>query len=323
MATYTSADDIDDAAVAASYGLTRLTLEPLGGGAANSSFKATASQGTFVLTILDNHDHASACRLALHTEAMFRLGMPTAEVVHNARGDAVSTIRERPVLLKHWIPGHAAARLTDDGLREAGDMLARLHDLPPAEVPDLPVGTRRLSALHLEAIDEFPDQEFADWLRSGLATVRAQEDRLTDGSVICHGDVFTDNLIVRPDETLAIIDWETVSLDGPLLDLGMTLLGLANENGHLDKERADRVISGYAARRPLNPEQYATLPWEVEHAALIIAFHRYYRHNVRFPDPTKSHIYREMVGFVNSVGRLDWPGEPSTGRPQDQASPAR
>ncbi|GAA2160270.1 protein kinase family protein [Actinomadura napierensis] len=86
MATYTSADDIDHAEVAALYGLDRLTLEPLGGGAANSSFKVTAPQGTFVLTILDNHDHVSARRLALHTEAMFRLGMPTAEIVRNAKG---------------------------------------------------------------------------------------------------------------------------------------------------------------------------------------------------------------------------------------------
>ncbi|GAA2160266.1 hypothetical protein GCM10009727_73230 [Actinomadura napierensis] len=180
-------------------------------------------------------------------------------------------IGEHPVLLKHWIPGHVTARLADDRLRDAGDLLARLHVLPSAEVPDLPVGTRRLSAAHLEAIDEFPDQRFADWLRSGLAKVRAQEDRLTDGPVICHGDVFADNLIVRPDETLAVIDWETVSLDGPLLDLGMTLLGLANVDGRLDKKRADLIVSGYADRRSLTREQYATLPWEVEHAALIIA----------------------------------------------------
>ncbi|GAA4132304.1 hypothetical protein GCM10022416_11940 [Actinomadura keratinilytica] len=33
---------------------------------------------------------------------------------------------------------------------------------------------------------------------------------------------FSDNLIVRPDRRLAIIDWETISLDSPLLDLGMT-----------------------------------------------------------------------------------------------------
>ncbi|WP_165495132.1 phosphotransferase [Actinomadura roseirufa] len=245
MATYTSADDIDRAEVAALYGLGRLTLEPLGGGAANSSFKVTASQDTFVLTILDNHDHASACRLALHTEAMFKLGMPTAEVVRNAEGDAVSTLSDRPVLLKRWIPGRVAGQLTDDLLRDAGGLLARLHDAPAVQVSDLPVGTRRLSPSHLEAIDGFADREFAEWLKSGLAKVRAQEDRLRDRPVVCHGDVFADNLIARPDGTLAIIDWETISLDSALLDLGMTLLGLANVHGRLDKRRADLIVSGY------------------------------------------------------------------------------
>jgi len=38
----------------------------------------------------------------------------------------------------------------------------------------------------------------------------------------------------------------------------------------------------------------------IEHAALIIAFHRYYRHNVRYPDPERAATYREMTEFVDS-----------------------
>ncbi|WP_432110150.1 hypothetical protein [Streptomyces sp. AA1529] len=33
---------------------------------------------------------------------------------------------------------------------------------------------------------------------------------------------------------------------------------------------------------------------------MLIAFHRYYRHNIRFPDPASS-IHSEMIQFVDSV----------------------
>jgi hypothetical protein len=40
---------------------------------------------------------------------------------------------------------------------------------------------------------------------------------------------------------------------------------------------------------------------EIEHAGLIIAFHRYYRHNVRLPNPSKSSYHTELIKFVDSV----------------------
>ncbi|MEU4966780.1 hypothetical protein [Streptomyces smyrnaeus] len=51
----------------------------------------------------------------------------------------------------------------------------------------------------------------------------------------------------------------------------------------------------------MSGEDAAALPMEIVHAALIIAFHRYYRHNIRFPDPAKSSIHNEMIQFVDSV----------------------
>lgn len=302
VATYTSLTDIDAPAICALYGLARVQLEPLDGGAANSSFKATAAQGEFVLTILDNHTTASAYMLAAHTEAMHRLGIPTAEVVRNLDADPVSVFGERLILLKRWINGQVLEALPFELLSIAGGLLARLHEIPVGAVPDLPVRTRRLSLAHVAAIEEFPDRDFGDWLARRLRAVREVEIAQPFRSdVVCHGDMFTDNLIVRPDGQLSIIDWETVSFDSSLLDLGMTLLGLARTNGKLDYERAEQIVAGYLSVRPLPEEDLEVLPTAVEHAALIIAFHRYYRHNIRFPDADKSKLHLELIGFVESL----------------------
>ncbi|WP_143081829.1 hypothetical protein [Streptomyces qinglanensis] len=65
--------------------------------------------------------------------------------------------------------------------------------------------------------------------------------------------------------------------------------------------RLDALLSGYQDIAPLSGEDAAALPTEIVHAALIIAFHRDYRHNIRFPDPAKSSIHNEMIQFVDSV----------------------
>jgi homoserine kinase type II len=60
-------------------------------------------------------------------------------------------------------------------------------------------------------------------------------------------------------------------------------------------------VEGYSRLRPLTAEDLAELPVEITHAAVIIAFHRYHRHNVRFPNPERALYHQQMVAFVESV----------------------
>lgn len=182
-----------------------------------------------------------------------------------------------------------------------GGLLAGLHNLP-TNLMDLPAGTRRLSDDQTTCIDGFVDREFAAWLTARLVVVRTHEAEYLRGPAICHGDLFADNLICHGDGSLSIIDWETVSLDDPLLDLGMAAVGLAQDGGRISPERLRLLVEGYTAVRPLSEEDQRELPAEIVHAALIIALHRYYRHNVRFPDPANAGSHRQVVDFVESVG---------------------
>ncbi|MEU3600261.1 phosphotransferase [Streptomyces sp. NPDC006798] len=303
MANYTTIDRIDLPAVVRSYGLAEARLEPLAGGAANSSFHLISTTGEFVLTILDNHDLPSAERLAVHTRAAFRQGMPTSEIVPSVDGSLITRLDGRPVVLKKWIEGRVVQPLPLELLPEAGRILGRLHGVPP-ETPgfsDIPVGGRRLSAGHRALIPGFADRDFAAWLTERLDRVDRLEAGRTRALAVVHGDLFDDNLLVRPDGGLAVLDWETVSLDDPLLDLGMAAIGLAKVDGLLAPDRFNALVSGYREVVPEADTTTVALAVEIEHAALIIAFHRYYRHNVRFPDPAKAALHTEMLGFVDSV----------------------
>ncbi|MFF9819020.1 phosphotransferase [Streptomyces sp. NPDC014006] len=302
MATYTTLADLDLNSIARRYDLNVVEVHPLKGGAANSSFRLHTDDGRrYVLTALDNHNPASAADLARTSRTLARLGLPTVHVVPTADGQDLIADAERCFLLKQWIEGEVCDPLPAEHLPAAGELLARLHSLPTNAL-DLPAGTRRLSGAHRAAITDFPDQDFARWLNGHLATIDRHEAEHRRAPVVTHGDLFADNLIVRPDGTLAIIDWETASLDDPLLDLGMAAVGLArNDEGTLNAERLALLIDGYTRLRPLTAEDHAELPTEIAHAAVIIAFHRYYRHSVRFPDPTRATYHRLMIDFVDSV----------------------
>lgn len=301
MAKYTTLDQIDLPVIAARYGVEGTRVVALAGGAANSSFRLSSAAGDYVLTILDNHDQRSAQLLAVHTQAIHRLGIPTTDVVPATDGSLVTEMDGRPVILKRWIEGEVKQPLPVSLLPEAGRLLARLHDLPTRSVADLPVGTRRLSGQQLAAIAKFTDTRFAAWLSERLDQVRRVEAERTRPKTVAHGDLFDDNVIVGRRNELFILDWETVSLDDPLLDLGMAAVGLAQEDGVLSTDRLDALLAGYRRIRPLSAEEAVALLVEIEHAALIIAFHRYYRHHVRFPDPAKSTLHMGMIRFVESV----------------------
>jgi homoserine kinase type II len=304
LASYTRVEELDTAALADRYRLHDIQVSQLKGGAANSSFRLTALEGDFVLTVCDNHDPASARQLAAHTRLLFTRGIPTAEVVPDRDGELVSITGGKPLLLKRWIEGEVVDPLPEPLLPAAGGLLARLHNLP-VDVPDLPVGTRRLSADQEARIADFDDLEFAAWLTERLKVVKEHEARHPRVPVITHGDLFADNLICRGAGSLSVIDWETVSVDDPILDLGMAAVGLAQDGGCLCPDRLGLLVSGYTKIRPLSEEDLDELPVEIVHAALIIAFHRFHRHHVRFPDPEKADLHRKMIDFVASVGTVN------------------
>ncbi len=307
MATYTSLDQIDVPALAERYGIEGPKLTALTGGAANSSFRVSGPGGDFVLTILDNHDADSARRLVTHTQALFRLGLPTIEIVPARDGSLTVPLGDSTAILKKWADGEVLEPLPLELLPAAGRALAQLHGLDPGSpgLDDVPVGTRRLSAAHHEAIPQFADRGFANWLTARLDRVRAAEADTHRPLRLSHGDLFADNIVVNDGSRLTLLDWETLSLDDPLLDLGMTAVGLAQENGRLAVERVRALVDGYRSVVPLTDEDLAALPTAIEHAALIIAFHRYYRHNVRFPNPDKQTIHLAMIDFVDSIDGQD------------------
>jgi homoserine kinase type II len=300
MATYSTLEPPDVARLAEMYGFGLTDVRPLDGGMATSSFTAQAPRGKVVVSILDNQDDAQAVCLAQTTDRMYRENVPTCEVVRRLDGGLLAPIRGKSVIVKTYLPGRTLGQLPDELLPAATEMLGRIHRVDPAGL-DVPVGLRRLSPALRQIIDDFPNREHAAWLRRRLARLDRyfppEDDPRRDRWRLIHGDFTPSNIVVSDGgQQMWTIDWETVTVDDPMLDCGMSAMNMCVVDNRLSPHRLKLFAEGYR-RAGCSFEDDRIRP-SVEYAAVIVAFHRYRRHNIRFPNPARRDYYRLMVDFV-------------------------
>lgn len=161
-------------------------------------------------------------REASAIEAAGRAGVPVPKVIAQSKDP---TALEAPFIVMDFVEGETVPRriLSGDayaGIRprlaeRCGEILARVHTIPPEEVegletPDLLLQLRG-------ALDFF--EESSPALELGMR--RLEQNRpATEAASVVHGDFRNGNLLVDPDDIRAVLDWELVHLGDPMEDLG-------------------------------------------------------------------------------------------------------
>jgi aminoglycoside phosphotransferase (APT) family kinase protein len=203
-------------------------LRQLTGGASRQtwSFDAVGSDGARWPLIL-RRDPPDAAPKGMRDEALAikaaaRAGVPEPEIM--AHSDDPSLL-DAPFIVMERVEGETLARriLRDDefaGVRprlaeQCGEILARIHSIPLAEVPGL--DRPDVLAKMRETLAEFDDPSPA--LELGLRWLEQHRPEPTD-DVVLHGDFRNGNLVVGPDGIRAVLDWENVHRGDPMQDLG-------------------------------------------------------------------------------------------------------
>jgi homoserine kinase type II len=275
----------------------------LAGGAANTSFEIESGEQRFVLTVLDNTSHLKF-PVDVLPETLAHLNtnrVPTNVPVRSKNGRFVENYSEHTILLKSLVLGDCFNALPEQYLAAAGSALARLHSVPALQ--DLPRGARRLHNAD-DYLSKFDDAEFASWVRESLH--KCEKTLPHTGNSIIHGDFASDNLVVTSAGDIAILDWETASIDAPVIDIGWAIVGLCCAGGKLDLSRRESFLSGYESVRPLNNDEQRCLRTAAVYAATVLGFYRYVRQHIRFPNPAKFDIYKEMWNAAEDI-EAHWP----------------
>jgi aminoglycoside phosphotransferase (APT) family kinase protein len=161
-------------------------------------------------------------REAAAIEAAARAGVPVPKVL--AHGGDPGAL-DAPFIVMDFVEGETVPRriLRSDayaGVRprlaeRCGEILARVHAIPPEEVEGLetPDALGQLRG----ALDSF--EESSPALELGMRWLERNRPDAGTARVV-HGDFRNGNLMVGPDGIRAVLDWELVHLGDPMEDLG-------------------------------------------------------------------------------------------------------
>lgn len=204
-------------------------LQRLSGGASREtwSFDAALSDGSTRPLILRRDPPGLTRTGGMSTEARAfeaaaRVGVPEPLIL--ACGDDSATLGA-PFIVMERVDGETIARriLRDDPYQEirpqlaarCGELLARIHTIPPTEVPKL--SQEDVLAETRQRLDHRrPPSPAAELGFRWLEAHRPYPGPVT----VVHGDFRNGNFIVGPEGIRAVLDWERVHLGDPMEDLG-------------------------------------------------------------------------------------------------------
>jgi len=233
-----------------------------------------------VLTCADGTRHfvkAASTKAQRMSAAMYReearklrvvppgIGVPRLQWVHDADDWVVLGIEyvEGELPQRPWLPEQLAA---------ASAMLVELADaLTPA--PGIGIGTLTEDVAEWPALwEHLPHISHAE----EASALAARQAEVTGGDTLVHADVRDDNLIVRPDGSVALCDWNWPRVGAAWFDSLVLLIGPRGDGldveahladhpllGKVDPEAIDIVLAlltGYFLKHAADPAPPA-VPW--------------------------------------------------------------
>jgi len=275
-------------------------ISVIDGGAENTSYRVATISGRYVLTICDQQSLMEVTNLASLLVYLTDHGIRTSRVVVPPKEPIVILHNEKPVMLKHYIDGDIAAELTGNLLDQLAEEMARLHEISaPSYLPEsFPYGRSYFSAV----IDCNLDHAYIDWLSEKSSYLQQRIPQHLP-KVLIHGDVFLDNMIVKGDQLMAIIDFEQASHYYRGFDLGMAIIGVCRDRNEISFEKAGRFIRSYQKQITLQSIERETLKTFAVYAAVATSFWHFRHHHLRRPEPRLYDKHVEMQTLADTISR--------------------
>ncbi len=215
---------------------------------------------------------------------MARAHIPAERLVTAPGGARIASLDGRSVLVTRFIPG-SPPRLTRAVLHSLGEIVGRMHALPPEAAAD-GHPPRRAAALPRDDLDfglarlasvagRVPGPLAAPYeeLRSALAGTDACGQLPFS---LVHLDCQPGNVLRTPGRRLVFFDWDGVGHGPAAAALGVLLYGCAfgstaGRPAPPDITRVDAVLTGYWARRRLSAAELDHLGHAIRFRPLAIA----------------------------------------------------
>ena len=277
-----------------------ITFSVMDGGLENTSYCVETSSGKYVLTLWDQKSLQHATNLASLLMYLTGRGIRTSRVVVPPNEPIVVLHDEKPVMLKRYVDGDVSANLTGNLIIQLGEEMARLHEIPaPSYLPEsFPYGRSHFA----EVTDSNLRHAYIDWLSEKTSYLHKSIPQHLPMALI-HGDVFFDNVIVKGDQLMAIIDFEEACHYYRCFDLGMVIVGACRDRQGISFEKAGRFIRGYQKKTTLESIERETLKAFAVYAAVATSFWRFRQYHLRRPEPRLYEKHVEMQILADTISK--------------------
>lgn len=243
-------------------------FEGITDGIDNTNYGVTTTQGGFVLTLfepLTAEDLPHFIRLLLH---LGKNNLPCPSPQLDRQENPLRRLNGKPAAVFKRLSGAATAAPSVLHCQEIGLQLASLHRctqdylFPIKNGNDLAWCKTLLNkiAAHLSATDrELIDDELAF-----QASNRA--DNLPKG--VIHADLFRDNVLFAGERLSGLLDFYSACTDTLLLDIAIAANDWCCDNGIVNNQKFNALLTAYQALRPLDAPEKQHWPIILRAAAL-------------------------------------------------------
>ncbi len=275
-----------------------ITFSVMDGGLENTSYCVETSSGKYVLTVWDQKSLQQATDLTSLLMYLTDRGIRTSQVIVPPNKPIVVLHNEKPVMLKRYVDGDVSANLTGNLIMQLGEEMARLHEIPaPSNLPQsFPYGRSYFA----EVTDSDHRHAYIDWLSEKTRYLHENIPQHLPMALI-HGDVFFDNVIVKGDQLMAIIDFEEACYYYRCFDLGMAIVGACRDRQGISFEKVGRFIRGYQKKTLLESIERETLKVFAVYAAVATSFWRFRQYHLRRPEPRLYEKHVEMQILADTI----------------------
>lgn len=243
-------------------------FEGISDGVTNTIYKVTLGDKAYVLTIFEE---LTAEELPFFIDLMTCLtehGLACPNVMYDHQQVAIQHIRDKPAMLCEFLPGNTLSVPTIAQCQQAGETLARLHNI--TAVSQLSQSNKYDLAWHDKLVKKllpFLSDEQCQLLQSELFFQQQQDySRLPQG--VCHMDLFVDNVLFEGDKLTGILDLYFACSNYYLLDLAVAMCAWSLTDSGVQQMKAESLLSAYQLERPLVAEELLHLKSLQRYAAL-------------------------------------------------------
>lgn len=255
-------------------------LDGIAEGVVNTNYRLETEQGRYILTLIENPDHARELPYILSLMAhLSRRGIPAPLPVAGQDGQLSRCFMERDALIVTLLPGKSPDHPTPEQCHQAGMWLARIHREGAAfprwraNPVGVPAWNRILRRVAVPLAKEDPKV---------LKLLRQTLEQLQKGFLVhphpsgaCHADLFPDNALFEGDRLTGVIDFHYACSERWVYDLAVTLDAWCHDpDGELMDEAWSALLEGYQEIRPLEEGERNALPEALRASSLRFALTR-------------------------------------------------